>query len=273
MSNSNPNLDKRSELARLAEFYSNNPDITLYGKEEDNSKMRRFFYAIALGGLKGNHLEFELSENEKIYNREQTLSDILNRNPLLFEQASSKKQARNMLTEAFRFFMERGNVLAALMLKIKYASILQALLSVAVVPKVIATALFGIFAILSSGELIRLAGLLALDSAKGMHFSFVVFLLYVLYFGLIDMRYLRPKLKLKAALLRGLYPAALLIFYTFVFLFLLIELLELRDFLQISKEGFGYDYFSHLAIITGVSGIFALLLQSLWDKESILRPI
>jgi len=181
------NLNHNSEtISELLSFYKNNPDIKLEGKTDNHKKMRRFFEKIVTGGLKGNKIEFELSEDEEIYNREKTVGDILSNNPKLFEQAKTKKQPQNMLREAFRFYMERGNVLKAYDLKRKNSNILIAFLSIFFITKLLATAFFGVFAVLSSGELIKFSSIVANDYSDAILFSTIMFLNFVLYFGFLN---------------------------------------------------------------------------------------
>lgn len=270
MSNSNLNSET---LAELSNFYQDNPDITLEGKSDDNNKMRRFFFKVAVGGLNGNDLEFELSEDGKLNNRERTVSELLKRNSDLFQYARTQKLAKNMVSEAYRFFMERGNVIAAFDVKQKQTNFVYALFSILFVPKVLATALFGVFAVFSSGELINLASILSSGGQSTMFFICGMPILFVLYFGIIDLRYLRPKLSVKSAVLRGVYPAILLTIYTFIILFSSVQLFGLDYFLLVEFSVDDADFFCHLLVLTFISGMFSLLLQSLWDKEAILRPI
>ncbi|MEA3405028.1 MAG: hypothetical protein U9R28_04715 [Pseudomonadota bacterium] len=267
------NNSNHDSLSSLSKFYQKNSDVKLEGNTEDNKKMRVFFYQIALGGLKGNRLEFELSEDKVIYERENTLSEILDKNPSIFDHVRSKKQARNMSNEAFRFFMERGHVIKAFKVHQKACNGFWAFLKLLFIPKLIATSLFGIFAVLSSGELIKFADIIANHTNNIYMFLASMGVIFVLYFGLIDLRYLRPKLKFWHAIIRGIFPTVLLLIYMLLGWVLTVILIGFDGLYTIGDLECSEENNMFVLALTFVSGVFSILLQSLWDRESVLRPI
>jgi len=90
----------------------------------------------------------------------------------------------------------------------------------------------------------------------------------------IDFRYLRPKLNTSQSLIRGLYPTFLLFFYTILIWLILIGLIGFQGIYAIgSVTQLPPSGFQIIIVLTLTSSVFAILLQSLWDKETVLRRI
>jgi hypothetical protein len=223
-----------------------------------------------LGGKSGNDVVFELSNEKMLVNREKSVMSFVMNNPNILQTKS--KQASQIALETKRFFLERCNPIGAWQaLKIMGKNRVSAFLESFLLPKAIAASIFGVFGTLSSSELINFSALIASGSLYYSYLSVLV-ILFASYFAFVDLRYLKPKLTTSTALIRSSFPVLSMLLYSMVLWYIVVWLVGYDGIYKIAGSQ-NVLSFKELPALTMVSVSIAIALSSIWDKESITRPL
>ena len=238
----------------------------------DNINSVDFYYDLVLGGKTGNDLVFEQSEQQLLTEREQTVYSFVNHNPGILP--SEKKHYYHIALETKRFYLERCNPVKSMqsmiiMGKSKTAAFFES----SFIPKAIAASIFGVFGTLSAGELINFSVIIASGKFYCTYLS-VVILLFMAYFAFVDLRYLRPRLTAKEAIIRAIFPTTSMLIYSILLWLGVVGLVGYDGISAIANISSNKTLsFNNVLGFSVVSVSIAIALSSIWDKEAITRPL
>lgn len=255
----------KTDIENTARLFSKSLDYKF-----NNPSSVDFYYDLVLGGKSGNDIVFELSNERMLTNRENSVMTFVNSNPNIL--ISGTKEASHIALETKRFFLERCNPVRSMQsLIIMGKNPVMAFFESFFLPKAMAASIFGVFGTLSASELINFSALVASGSFYYSYLTGLV-LLFTYYFAFVDLRYLKPKLTTGNALVRSIFPAISMLLYSMVLWLIVVGLIGYGGLSKIASLPKDFTLFE-LPSLTMISVSIAIALSSIWDKESITRPL
>ncbi|EGR2323846.1 hypothetical protein [Vibrio sp. 2-2(2)] len=270
-------MNATEELIDLAKKYQNDGLCPLNAQKPD---ARTFIQLLTERTDKVLQTTFQASSYACLRKREETVLSIIKSNSDYFAKQHSKPESARIrdaiALKCFAFFLSRGNLLSALyvLLLCKFRN-LSFIWSWLALPKLGASSLVGMLAVQSSSDLQRVLNLLVIK--QGVISSLVTaFIFSTIFFSFMGFRYEKPRLRLFSGITRSIFPAFILLAYSYMFSFILDKTIgvELTPFYEGLLFGSSLEIPYNFVIASTIGSLYVgMFMQLVWDKDTVTAPL